>query len=102
MHINNTSNTNYLTAIGDDRPLTSIVSQQLRGTRNETGAAARSIMQYITEDIENRVRDYDDISGNVMLEYGFVVPSGASSPITTSVQIRDITSDELDDMMNSL
>lgn len=95
------SGTSALSAVNDDRPLTSIVAERLRGTPAETDSAAESIMQYITSDIENRLREHGDVSGNVMIEYGFVVPNGATGPASASVQVRDVTAEDLDDIANN-
>tara|TARA_Y100000748_G_scaffold217427_3_gene182582 strand:- start:1111 stop:1290 length:180 start_codon:yes stop_codon:yes gene_type:complete len=57
-------------------------------------------MQYITNDIETRLREHGDVSGNVMIEYGFVVPNGATGPASASVQVRDVTDEDLDDIAN--
>lgn len=89
--IDSTSRTPTLSAVDDDRPLASIVAERLRGTQAETDSATESIMQYITNDIESRLREHGDVSGNVMIEYGFVVPNGATIPSSTSVQVRDVT-----------
>lgn len=82
-----------LSAVDDDRPLATIVAERLRGTPAETDSAADSIMRYITNDIETRLQEYGDSSGNVMIEYGFVVPNGATEPVSTSVQVRDVTTE---------
>ena len=95
---NSTSGASALSAVDDDRPLASIVAERLRGTPAETDSAAESIMQYITNDIENRLREHGDVSGNVMIEYGFVVPNGATGPASASVQVRDVTGEDLDDL----
>jgi len=95
-----TSGTSALSAVNDDRPLTSIVAERLRGTPTETDSAAESIMQYITTDIETRLREHGDVSGNVMIEYGFVVPNGATEPASASVQVRDVTNENVDDLAN--
>ena len=94
------TDTHSLAAVNDDRPLTSIVAERLRGTSAETDTAAQSIMQYITSDIEGRLRENADISGNVMIEYGFVIPEGATEPETASVQVRNVTPEDLDDVVN--
>ena len=93
-----TSGTSALSAVNDDRPLASIVAERLRGTTAETDSAAESIMQYITNDIGNRLREHGDMSGNVMIEYGFVVPNGATEPASASVQVRDVEAEDLDDV----
>ena len=93
-----TSGASALSAVNDDRPLASIVAERLRGTQTETDSAAESIMQYITSDIETRLREHGDVSGNVMIEYGFVVPNGATGPASTSVQVREVTDGDLDDI----
>lgn len=98
--IDSTSGTPALSAVDDDRPLASIVAERLRGTQAETDSATESIMQYITNDIESRLREHGDVSGNVMIEYGFVVPNGATVPASTSVQVRDVTNEDLDDIAN--
>ena len=96
-----TSGSSALSAVDDNRPLTSIVAERLRGTQAETDSAAESIMQYITSDIETRLREHGDLSGNVMIEYGFVVPNGATGPASTSVQVREVTDGDLDDIAHS-
>jgi hypothetical protein len=55
-------------------------------------------MQYITNDIGNRLREHGDMSGNVMIEYGFVVPNGATEPASASVQVRDVEAEDIDDV----
>ena len=89
---NNTS----LSAFNDSRSLSTIVADQLRGTTEETTVAAESIMDYITNDIGNRLRENRDISGDIMIEYGFIVPNGATEPTTTNIQIRDFTTNQTD------
>lgn len=96
--VDSTSGAPALSAVDDDRPLASIVAERLRGTQAETNSATESIMQYITNDIESRLREHGDVSGNVMIEYGFVVPNGATGPASTSVQVREVTDGDLDDI----
>ena len=64
-------------------------SDNPRDTGHQVDSATQSIMEYISNDIQTRIRESGDLSGNVMIEYGFVVPPGSSGPALSNVQVRE-------------